>query len=549
MKFPLFLSTALLFTATLSAATETRPNIVFILCDDLGYGDVHCLNPGGCKIPTPNLDKLASEGMTLTDEHSSASVCTPSRYSILTGRYNWRCKLQHGVLHDYGSALIPQERLTVAGMLRQQGYYTAAMGKWHLGWEWPKKGNSVDFTKPIEKGPTAVGFDYYFGAEGQGAPYCFIENDHTVGIPSVPLPKKLTGGDLPADSETDPNGSNRETASQNKPLDCRTASVPGWKSEDMLPVTTKKACDFIANRSKLKTPFFLYLALPSPHTPLVPTKEWQGKSGLGDYGDYVMETDWAIGQVINALDKSGAGTNTIVLVSSDNGVAPYVGVGSEQLTQLQSKGFDPKREEKAGMQHYKELEAMGHFSSGGFRGHKSDIWDGGHRVPTFVRWPGKVQPGSSSDQLVSLVDFMATCADILQVKLPPNAAEDSVSILPVLLGKTTQPVHEAVVFHSIFGMFAIQQGNWKLELCSGSGGWGSPRSSKDAPPVQLYDMSKDVGERSNEEAQHPDIVARLTKLLDQYVSDGRSTPGPRQTNDVPINLWKERSDPGENRKK
>jgi arylsulfatase A-like enzyme len=446
-------------------------------------------------------------------------------------------------LHDYGSALIPQERLTVAGMLRQQGYYTAAMGKWHLGWEWPKQGNYVDFTKPIEKGPITVGFDYYFGAEGQGAPYCFIENDHTVGIPSVPLPKKFTGGDLATDSEPDSHGANRETASQNKTLDCRTASVPGWKSEDMLPVTTKKACDFIANRSKLKTPFFLYLALPSPHIPLVPTKEWQGKSGLGDYGDYVMETDWAIGQVINALDKSGAGTNTLVLVSSDNGVAPYVGVGSEQLTQLQSKGFDPKKEEKAGMQHYKELEAMGHFSSGDFRGHKSDIWDGGHRVPTFVRWPGKVQPGSSSDQLVSLVDFMATCADILQVKLPPNAGEDSVSFLPLLLGKSTVAPNEAVVFHSIFGAFAIQQGKWKLELCSGSGGWGEPRSNAKLPPVQLYDMSKDIGERTNEYASHPEIVDHLTKLLEKYVADGRTTPGPVQHNDVPINLWKDKKVP------
>jgi arylsulfatase A-like enzyme len=257
-----------------------------------------------------------------------------------------------------------------------------------------------------------------------------------------------------------------------------------------------------------------------------------------------METDWAIGQVIEALDKSGAGSNTLVLVSSDNGVAPYVGVGSEQLKQLETKGFNRALEEKVSFQRFKELEAMGHFSSADFRGHKSDIWDGGHRVPTFVRWPEKISPGTTNGALVSLVDFMATCADILQVKLPSNAAEDSVSMLPVMLGKTTATVNEAVVFHSINGSFGIQQGNWKLELCSGSGGWGLPKpgsaEAKALPPVQLYDLSKDVGEQRNEEASHPEIVARLTKLLEKYVADGRSTPGPKQTNDVPINLWKDK---------
>ena len=256
-----------------------------------------------------------------------------------------------------------------------------------------------------------------------------------------------------------------------------------------------------------------------------------------------METDWAIGQVLDAIDKSGAVNNTLVIATSDNGVAPYVGVGPEQLRQLEVKGFSKKDAEIGNQQRYKELEAMGHFSSADLRGHKSDIWEGGHRVPAFVRWPGKIQPGSTNGQLSSLVDFMATCAEILQVKLPADAGEDSVSMLPAWLGQSTASAHEAVVFHSINGSFAIQQGNWKLELCSGSGGWGLPKpGSKEAkalPPAQLYNMSDDLGEHTNEYASHPELVARLTKLLEKYVADGRSTPGPPQKNDVPINLWKD----------
>ncbi len=500
-----------LFAPLLALHAADKPNIVFILADDLGYGDVHCLNPDRCKIATPCLDKLASQGMTLTDAHSTSAVCSPSRYGILTGRYNWRSRLQGGVVTRYGSALISKNRLTVANLLKQQGYDTACFGKWHLGWDWPKQGGQIDFTQPIKSGPTSVGFDYYFGTDiPNWTPHCFIENEHTVGIP---VPGKKGGNDV---------------------------SVSDWNEEAMLPTFTAKTCDYIAAHANTGKPFFVYLALPSPHTPLVPTKEWRGKSGLGEYGDYVMETDWAVGQVLAALDKAGAADNTLVMFSSDNGVAPYVGVDSEQLQQLEAKGFNKKEAEKGGQSRFKELEAMGHFSSGEFRGHKSDIWDGGHRVPTFVRWPGKVQPGSTGGQLVSLVDFMATCADIVQAKIPDNAAEDSLSMMPVLTGKAAAPVNEAVVFHSINGSFGIQQGNWKLELCAGSGGWGHPnqKESKGLPPVQLYDMSKDISERTNEEGSHPEIVSRLTKLLEKYVADGRSTPGPVQKNDVKVDIWK-----------
>jgi hypothetical protein len=520
IKLAVMLAALVTVAGHTTAAETPPPNIVFILTDDLGYGDVHCLNPERCKIATPCLDKLASQGMTLTDSHTTSAVCTPSRYGILTGRYNWRSELQKGVLSGYSKPLIEANRLTVAGLLKQNGYTTAAMGKWHLGMGISKKPQELK----VSDGPTTRGFDYYFGisASLDMPPYVFIENNHLTEAPTAI-----------------------------KQFGRKGAAAPDFEAVDVVPTLTRKAGEFIA---KTKSPYFLYLALPSPHTPLAPAKEWQGKSILGPYGDYVMETDWAIGQVLDALEKSGASKNTLVIVSSDNGVAPYVGVGKEQLQQLEAKGFKKMDPQLGGRQQYRQLEAMGHFSSADFRGHKADIWDGGHRVPTFVRWPEKIPPGTTSGQLVSLVDFMATCADILQVKLPPNAAEDSVSMLPVLLGKATAPVHEAVVFHSINGSFAIQQGNWKLELCSGSGGWGFPdpgsAEAKALPPVQLYDTSKDIGERTNEYASHPEIVARLTKLLEKYVADGRSTPGPKQPNDAPINLWKDKNskeaNPGKN---
>ncbi len=504
------------------AADPLQPNIVFILADDLGWGDVHCLNPERCKIATPNLDRLAAQGMTFTDAHSTSAVCSPSRYGILTGRYNWRSQLQAGIVIYYGKPLISHTRLTVAGLLKEQGYVTGCIGKWHLGWNWPKQGEQIDFTQPIKDGPTTLGFDYYFGTDVPNwPPYCFIENNHTIGLPTVPLPKDLLG-----------NG----RASQSG------LAVPGWKLEAILPTVTDKACDFITSRTKAGQPFFLYFSMPSPHVPLAPSKDWQGKSGLGPYGDYVMETDWAIGKVLAALDQSGVASNTVVLLASDNGAAPYVGVGPEQLKQLKAQGFPAAGEKIGQTQRYKELEALGQFSSAAFRGHKTDIWEGGHRIPFIVRWPGKVQAGSTSDQLVSLVDFMATSADIVQAKIPNNAAEDSVSLLPVLLGQTAAPIHKAVVFHSGNGCFAIQEGHWKLELCPGSGGWGEPKdNSKEAqnlPPEQLYDVATDIGEQTNVCASHPEMVARLTKVLEKYVANGRSTPGPQQQNDVPIKLWK-----------
>jgi len=499
------LSTTLLLSplAALHAADAPsptgKPNIVYILCDDLGYGDVHCLNPQRGKIPTPNIDRLASGGMIFTDAHGSSAVCTPSRYGILTGRYNWRSRLQSGVLGPYGESLIAKDRLTVPELLKRNGYATACIGKWHLGWEWPRRGKEMDWSQPIKEGPTTRGFDYYFGTDVPNyPPYCFIENDRTVGIPSVPLPKHLLGNNM---------------ASKRGP------SLPGWKLEAILPTLADKAGGWIGEQAKASHPFFLYLPLTSPHTPLAVTEEWRGKSGLNRYADYVMETDAMIGRVLEAIDKSGAAGNTLVILASDNGCAPYIGVN--------------------------DLEAKGHYPSGEFRGYKADAWDGGHHIPCIASWPGTIKPGTRCGQLVCLNDLMATCAEMLGVKLPDNAGEDSVSILPLLHGED-RVVRETLVHHSIQGKFAIREGNWKLLLCGGSGGWGSPNDAaahkQGLPAVQLYDMSIDIGEKKNLQKEHPEIVAKLTKLLEKYVAEGRSTPGKPQKNDVPVNIHKTNND-------
>ena len=480
-------------------AVERKPNIVYILADDLGFGDVHCLNPQRGRIATPHLDQLAKDGMIFTDAHSGASVCTPTRYGLLTGRYAWRTRLQAGVLDGSDDPpLIAADRLTVASFLKQQGYNTAAIGKWHLGFgsqptvdadvpdknaakllkkQGGKKSSPGGLGLPVGtriiEGPTARGFDYFWGCSNARTMSGLIENDKVI--------EKI------------------------EPL-------------EMLPKLSRRAVDYVfqhAEAAKSGKPFFLYLALTSPHTPIVPSSEWQGKSGLGAYGDFVMQTDAVVGDVLTALEKSALADNTLVIFTSDNGCSPAADVSG--------------------------LEKQGHFPSAGFRGYKADIWDGGHRVPFLVRWPGKVKAATQSAQVICHTDFMATCADLLDLPLP-GTIPDSVSILPALMERDEKPLREAIVHHSIHGMFSIRQENWKLELCPGSGGWGKPgdgdAQALSLPPVQLYDMKSDPAETKNVQAGHPDIVAKLTALLEKYVNEGRSTPGSRQTNDVPINLVK-----------
>ena len=492
-------------------APGARPNVIVIYADDLGYGDVACYNPDRGRIPTPSIDRLASEGMRFTDGHSSSGVCSPSRYTILTGRYHWRTRLQKGIVGPFGAPLIAPDRLTVAEMFRRQTYRTACVGKWHLGWDWPiaegkkplfqgKKGVDVaptpeqlavwreTFSQRIPGGPVDRGFDSYFGTDiPNWPPFCFIEDDRTVGIPSEFLPARL--------------------------LEKNQASVPGpalkdWKLEPILPALADRAGAFVARAAREKIPFFLYLALTAPHTPLAVNKGWEGRSGLNRYADLVMETDAAVGRVLDALNKTEEADNTLVLFTSDNGCAPYI-------------GFD-------------DLQQKGHFPSGPLRGHKADAWEGGHRVPFIVRWPGVVRAGSVCHQLVHQADLMATCADVLRVKLPADAAEDSVSLLPLLKG-SQDPVRESAVSASIQGLPALRRNKWKLIFGPGSGGWSK---GQDEQPAQLYDLAEDLGETRNLYRDRPDIVAEMTALMERLVADGRSTPGVKQKNDVAVQVGK-----------
>lgn len=464
-------------------SSTTKPNLVYILCDDLGYGDVHDYNLDRGKIPTPNIDAFAAASMQFTDAHSSSAVCTPSRYSLLTGRYNWRSTLQKGVLHGDDAPLLEPGRMTVGSLLQAQGYTTQAIGKWHLGLTWADGKLKGDITD----GPMQHGFDHYFGiaASLDMWPFAYIDDNHF----TEPLTtKKKWVREGPA--------------------------AESFEAVNVLPELVKHSQTFLKAQDRSK-PFFLYLALTSPHTPLVPTPQFAGKSPLGPYGDFVMETDWAIGQVLDAIKADGFDDNTLVMLASDNGCAPYIKVA--------------------------DLEAKGHFPSAQFRGYKADIWEGGHRIPYIVRWPGVIAAGSKAKQTVCLSDLLATTADIVGVKLPDTAGEDSVSLLPIFRGSTS-PVREAEVHHSIDGNFAIRQGDWKLELCAGSGGWAAPREpaarKQGLPPIQLYNLKTDEAEQHNVASENPEVVERLKGLLTRYVEEGRSTPGATQKNDVEIDLYK-----------
>jgi arylsulfatase A-like enzyme len=509
------------------AEKTARPNVLIILADDLGYGDVQCYNPRRGKIPTPNIDRLAAQGMRFTDGHSSSGVCSPSRYTLLTGRYHWRTRLQTGIVGVFGAPLIAPNRLTIAWLAKEHHYRTAAIGKWHLGWDWPiepkqrnllqvSKGKGKDdeappvgdeqraawrgiFSKPIAGGPTTRGFDSYFGTDVPNwPPYCFIQNDRTVGVPSEFLPARSLKNNL---------------ASIQGP------ALKDWKLEAILPALGERAAAFIADAAKKPEPFLLYMPLTAPHTPLAVNEAWRGKSKLNTYADFVMETDAVVGQVLEALEKSGAAERTLVVFTSDNGCAPYSGA--------------------------KELEKMGHFPSGPLRGYKSDVWEGGHREPFIVRWPGVVKAGSVCGQLVQQADLMTTFADILGAKLPDGAGEDSVSLLPLLKGED-RAVREHAVNCSANGVPGIRRGSWKLILAPGSGGWSKGDSDQ---PVQLYNLADDLGEAKNLAAEQPERVAEMKALLEKLITDGRSTPGKPQKNDVEVRRFPARKPASEKPKK
>ncbi len=462
---------------TLAGAAGSLPNIVFVLADDLGWGDLDSYNSFSA-IPTPNANRLASEGIRFTDMHSPSAVCTPTRYGILTGRYCWRSRLKKGVLWGYDPNLIEDGRMTLPGMLKSRGYYTAGFGKWHLG-----LGNrpKTDYTQPLRPGPLDHGFDYYFGipASLDMDPYLYFENDKVVEQPTA---------------HTDGSKSPRGVFWRPGPI------APHMKLEEVLPTVVDKAVGVIRERAKTPSqPFFLYVALTGPHTPWLPLPKYRGRSRAGDYGDFVNEVDDMLGRIMQALDQTNQSGNTLLVFTSDNGA-------------------DWKIEDKA---------RYAHRADGPWRGEKADIWDGGHRIPFLARWPGHIRPASVSNQLGCLTDFMSTAAGVTGVKLPRNAAEDSYDLLPALLGTATRPIRDAIVHHSNMGMFAIRQSNWKLELGLGSGGFSAPQTIEQAPggPAgQLYDLSKDPDEKYNLYQKYPAVVDRLSTLLERYKKQGYSRP-------------------------
>jgi arylsulfatase A-like enzyme len=491
-----------LTTISANAATSP-PNIVFILADDMGYGDISHLNSES-KIPTPNIDRIGRDGMYFSDAHSPSSICTPTRYGIHTGRYCWRTRITNSVTWGYSRHLIEPQRMTVASLLKQASYHTGCFGKWHMGMDMMTRDGEglqepdrvidqrayrgdIDWSAKIENGPLSVGFDEFYGisASLDMHPYIWIDGDRFVGECTIEQDLLFNVRDaMPAD-----HGKNMGP------------SHADFVAEDVQGEITKKTIDFINKQSK-DTPFFACMALAAPHIPIVPSKAYQGLSELGPYGDFCIQVDDDIGRVLDALDKKGLADSTLVVFTSDNGCAPYIGVDA--------------------------MNRMGHYPSYVFRGYKADIYEGGNRLPFLARWPQAIQAGSSSDEIVCLTDLLATCAAITGQSLPSSAGEDSYNILSTLLAQPSEAaIREATISQSATGGFSVRQGRWKLELMPSSGGYYRLRpnqvKAQGLPPVQLYDLETDIKETNNVQGDHPEVVAHLKGLLDKYRATGRST--------------------------
>ena len=458
------------------------PHIVVVLADDLGFGDPQCYNPDS-KVATPHLDRLAAEGMLFTDAHSPSAVCSPTRYGLLTGRYCWRSPLQREVVSHFDPLLIEPETLTLPELLKRAGYATACIGKWHLGIGAQQPGDysepdrderphRTDYTRPLEPGPRSCGFDFFYGSTGKPGLFLFDEqaSDEEVLASWFIENEKLLVGELDE-----------------------------WRQSEVGPILTRRAVRWIeeSHAEEPDRPLFLYFAPTAVHEPLHPAKFVRGTSAAGKYGDFVAELDWSVGEILSALERAGIADDTLVLFTSDNGAAR----GTQKL-----------------------IETKGHHANAGLRGWKRDIWEGGHRVPFLVRWPGQVRPGARSDALVCLTDLMATFAPIAGVELSPDDGVDSFDLGPLLTGDGTGSAREEVVLHSSAGEFALRSGEWKLIDCRGPGtqvrGPGAQlRSDGDeeaegGPPGQLYDLAADPGERRNLYAKRPEVVQRMTRRLE-----------------------------------
>jgi arylsulfatase A len=466
-----------------------HPNVIVVMADDMGIGDVSPTNPK-CKIRTPHLQKMADEGLTFLDAHTSSSVCTPTRYGLLTGRYNWRSRLARGVLSGTSEHLIPSNRPTLGHLMRDAGYHTAMIGKWHLGWDWHKVGGKIDFTQPVKNGPDINGFDRYYGHCGSldMPPYVWVDTGRITAVPD-----REEG----VNRNDDPYGWYRKG-----PIGS------DFKIDEVLPHLFDKSITHIETRAKAGKAFFLYLALPAPHTPIVPIPPFKGSSGLNPYADFVTQVDHHMGQLLAALQKAGIDGNTLVIFTSDNGCSPEA-------------NFDV-------------LKQHGHAPSAAYRGHKADIYEGGHRVPFIARWPGHIEAGRTTKTLACLTDIYTTLEAITGQPRQAQGGEDGFSLLHVFNGKHTSE-RDTLISHSIGGSFAIRQGAWKLCLSAGSGGWSAPRENEakkqGLPPMQLFNLDNDPGEQTNLLSENPQKAKTLLDLLDRQVSNGRCTPGENVSND------------------
>ncbi|MEX0320883.1 MAG: arylsulfatase [Puniceicoccaceae bacterium] len=476
----------------------SKPNIVIIYADDMGFGDLNCQNPES-KIPTPHLDKLASEGMRFTDGHSSSGICSPSRFALLTGQYHWRRR--HGIVGGFGESFFTEGDVTLPQLLNDNGYATACIGKWHLGWDWKEHiknppsqertywdkkrpvyaPEDIDWTTPLTGGPLDWGFDYYFG-DGtiNFPPYVWVENDRFLDSPTVIV--EFDGFAREA----------KEGGWDSRPG----PAVEGWDPYQVLPTLTRKSVEWIEAQDK-KKPFFLYFPLPSPHMPVIPNDEFDGKSEAGAYGDFVYQSDWVAGQVLKALKRKGFEKNTIVIFTADN--------GAEQIA------FD-------------RAQNYGHFSSGQFRGLKRDIWEGGHRVPFIVKWPGVIEAGTVSDEVVSQIDIMATVSEITGIELPEGSAQDSYNLLPLWKGNVyKKPLREATVQNTRKDQYALRKGKW-LYMNESSGEiskmpdfYKQLRNYKDFETEGLlFDLEKDPGQRTNLYDKYPELVKEMENTLSRY---------------------------------
>ena len=481
----LLVGLGLLLTAP---AFPAPPNVVVVLADDLGFGDVAYLNPHS-RIPTPNLDALAGQGMAFLDAHTPSGVCTPTRYGLLTGRYSWRTRLKRGVQNGYGEPLIAPDRETLGTFLGGRGYRTAIVGKWHLGLGFAKTASGeFDFSKPVSDGPHTHGFQESFiiPASLDFPPYVYIRDGKITGLPlgtqeALKFPRFMRPGELAKDL------------------------VPERVLDDLV----NQASDFIKRQARQDEPFFLYVPLTAPHKPVWPAARFEGNTDLGPYGDFIAHVDAAVGGVVGAIDDAGVAENTLIIFTSDNGSFMYRLNGVD----------DPDHTDDETIQAYRSLN---HTANYVYRGTKADIWEGGHRVPFLVRWPGEVPAGSTQQEAVCLTDVFATLAEIIGQDVPGDAAGDSFSLLPLMRGGTWSRPRPPVIHHSSGGMFAIRDGRWKLVAGNGSGGREKPSGKPFERPYQLYDLVADPSERRNVHDSNPTVALRLERELDRIRSSGRS---------------------------